>query len=49
MGKKSISKKTILKSVVKMMSDKETVRAYIQGKTSLETITKKGIKLAKPI
>ncbi len=49
MKKESISKKTILKSVAKMVTDKEFVRSYIKGKTPLQTLTKKGIKFAKPL
>lgn len=49
MKKENISKKTILKSVVKMVTDKEYVRSYIKGKTSIQTLTKKGIKFAKPL
>ena len=49
MKKQSISKKTILKSVAKMVTDKEIVRSYIKGKTSIQTLTKKGIKFAKPL
>jgi hypothetical protein len=49
MKKESISKKTILKSVAKMVTDKEFVRSYIKGKTPIQTLTKKGIKFAKPL
>lgn len=49
MKKKEINKDVIVKSVAKMVSDKEAVRAYIKGKTSISTINKKGIKLAKPL
>jgi hypothetical protein len=49
MNNESISKKTILKSVAKMVTDKESVRSYIKGKTSIQTLTKKGIKFAKPL
>ena len=45
----SISKKTILKSVAKMVTDKEFVRSYIQEKTPIQTLIKKGIKFAKPL
>ncbi len=44
-----ITKDTILKSVQKLLADKETVRSYIKGKTTLNTVTKKGIKFAKPL
>lgn len=32
-----------------MVADKEMVRAYIKGKIPIQTLTKKGIKFAKPI
>jgi predicted transcriptional regulator len=47
--KKTINKNDVLKSVAKMLEDKEVVRSYIKGKTSLTTLTEKGIKLAKPL
>lgn len=49
MKKKKISKEAILKSIAKMVTDKEIVRSYIKGKTSTKTLTKKGIKFAKPL
>ena len=49
MKKKEVNRDVIVKSVAKMVSDKETVRAYIKGKTSISAIHKKGIKLAKPL
>lgn len=42
-------KEAFKKSVLKMITDKEAVRSYIQGKTSIEVLTKKGIKFAKPL
>ena len=47
--KKNQSKELILKSVAKMLSDKEAVRSYIKGKSSFQSLTSKGIKLAKPL
>lgn len=44
-----ISKQVILKSVAKIATDKEIVRSYIKGKTPIQTLTKKGIKFAKPL
>lgn len=44
-----INKKTIVKSVTKMLTDKEAVRSYIKGKVSKTTLSQKGIKLAKPL
>ena len=47
--KKEINKDLILKSVAKIVTDKEAVRSYIKGKTSIESLTTKGIKFAKPL
>ena len=49
MKKREIKKETVLKSVSKMVTDKEIVRSYIKGKTSIQTLVKKGIKFAKPL
>ncbi len=49
MKRENTSKKTILKSVTKMVNDKELVRSYIKGKTQIQTLTKKGIKFVKPL
>lgn len=49
MKKQTIDKKQVLKSVAKMVTNKEVVRSYIKGKTSIQTLTKKGIKFAKPL
>ena len=49
MKKQTIDKKQVLKSVAKTVTDKEVVRSYIKGKTSIQTVTKKGIKFAKPL
>lgn len=44
-----VNKASIIKSITKMVSDKEAVRSYMKGETDLKTIVKKGIKFAKPI
>jgi len=49
MKKKEINKEVVLKSVAKMLSNKETVVSYIKGKTTLNALTQKGIKFAKPL
>jgi len=49
MNKAKINKDIVIKSVAKMLSDKEVVRSYMKGKTSINTLTKKGIKLANPL
>ena len=45
----TVKKETIIKSLSKMINDKEVVRSYIKGKTSVMELTKKGIKFAKPL
>jgi len=47
--KLEIKKDNIVKSVSKMIADKEIVCSYIKGKTSLQELDKKGIKFAKPL
>jgi len=49
MKTKEIKKDTIIKSITKMVADKESVRSYIKGKTPIQTLNKKGIKFAKPL
>lgn len=49
MNNKKVNKASIIKSITKMVSDKEAVRSYMKGETDLKTIDKKGIKFAKPI
>ena len=39
----------VLKSVKKMITDKDNVRSYIKGETSLQTLSEKGIKFVKPL
>jgi hypothetical protein len=43
------NKAFIIKSFTKVISDIELLRAYLQGKNSLEKLTENGIKIAKPI
>jgi hypothetical protein len=47
--KKKVEKEAIMKIIEKMLSNKEDVISYIKGKTSLSTLTKKGIKFGKPL
>ncbi len=47
--KKELNKEVILKSVTKMITDKEAVRSYIKGKTTKQSLTTRGIKFAKPL
>jgi hypothetical protein len=49
MKNKEINREKIVESVSKMITDKETVRSYIKGEISIQTVTKKGIKFAKPL
>ena len=49
MGNERKDKDKIVKSAKKMVANKNLVRSYIKGKTSIRTISKKGIKFAKPL
>ena len=49
MKTKEINKEVIFLSVAKMVADKKAVRSYIKGKTTIPSLTKKGIKFAKPL
>ena len=49
MKKIIINKEAVISSVAKMVADKSAVRSFLKGKTSIETLTQKGIKFAKPI
>jgi len=49
MNKVKINRDKVIKSLAKMLSDKEVVRSYMKGKTSKNTLSKKGITLAKPL
>lgn len=49
MSEKIINKQTVMKSIAKMVTDKDMVRSFIKGKTSIESLTQKGIKFAKPL
>ena len=48
MKNKENNKAKIIKSISKMISDKEAVRSYIKGEISIETLENKEITLAKP-
>jgi hypothetical protein len=49
MKTKAVNKEVIKKAIIKMRQDKIAVRSFLQGKTSAETLTSKGIKLVKTI
>lgn len=45
----TVNKEVIKEAIIKMREDKIAVRSFLQGKTSAETLTSKGIKLVKTI
>ncbi|MFC4475733.1 hypothetical protein [Flavobacterium chungangensis] len=45
----TVNKEAIKQVIIKMRDDKVAVRSFLQGKTSTETLTLKGIKLVKTI
>ncbi len=47
--KKINTKESIMKSITKMVTDKAIVRSFLKGNTTIETVTQKGIKFAKPL
>jgi hypothetical protein len=49
MKKTVVNNEKAIKSVIKMITDKTTVRSYLKGEISINKLTEKGIKLAKPI
>ncbi|QOG01541.1 hypothetical protein [Flavobacterium sp. MDT1-60] len=49
MKKITINKKVVLESVVKMAADKDAVRSFLKGKTPIESLKEKGIRLANPL
>ena len=49
MKKQKVDRKKMAEALRKMLTDKELVVSYMKGKTTLSTLTKKGIKFAKPI
>jgi hypothetical protein len=49
MKKITKNKEKVLESVTKMVSDKNVVQSFLKGKTSIETLKQKGIKLANPL
>lgn len=46
---KTIDRETANKSLAKMLADKESVRLYLKGKLTLASLTKQGVKLARPL
>ncbi len=49
MQKNKTDKKLIIQSLKKMIENKELVSSYLKGERTLQQITKKGIKFAKPL
>ncbi|SEL94070.1 hypothetical protein SAMN05421740_11467 [Parapedobacter koreensis] len=49
MEKVQKNKETIVKFLHQTVKNKEMVRSYLKGETSLDVVTKKGIKFAKPL
>ena len=49
MEKGKINKEIIMKSVAKMVADKESVRSYTKGEITKKPLTTQGIKIAKPV
>ena len=49
MKKTVINKEKAIKSVIKMIADKDTVRSYLKGDISFNKLEEKGIKLARPL
>jgi hypothetical protein len=49
MNENTPNKNFFIKSITKMVTDKEAVRSYIKGNTDFKTIKNKGIKFARPI
>jgi hypothetical protein len=49
MNEIKVNNEKVKVSIAKMLSDKNSIRSYMKGKISLSTLTKKGIKLAKPL
>ena len=49
MENKTIDRKKVLKSVIKILDDKQIVRSFLKGEASIQQLDKKGIKFAKPL
>ncbi|WP_165764503.1 hypothetical protein [Flavobacterium aurantiibacter] len=49
MKKIVVNREVVISSVAKMVADKSAVRSFLKGQTSIETLTRKGIKFAKPV
>lgn len=44
-----VNKETIKQAILKMREDKLTVRSFLKGQSSIETLTSKGIKLVEAV
>ncbi|MFZ4798200.1 MAG: hypothetical protein ACOYMA_11950 [Bacteroidia bacterium] len=49
MKKTVVNKEKAIKSVIKMIADKATIRSYLKGEISINKLAEKGIKLARPL
>lgn len=49
MKKVQANKEKIISALQRMIAEKNAVRTYMQGQITLDQLTKKGIKLAKPL
>ncbi|WP_158544277.1 hypothetical protein [Pedobacter miscanthi] len=49
MKKVQASKEKVISVLQKIIAEKNAVRTYMQGQITLDQLTKKGIKLAKPL
>ena len=47
--KTTVNKEAVKKAIIKMREDKNAVRAFLKGNSSVETLTSKGIKLVRTI
>jgi hypothetical protein len=45
----AVKKSDVIKSITKLMNNKDTVLSYMKGEISFDKLNKKGIKLAKPL
>jgi hypothetical protein len=49
MKKITTNRQIIIESVTKMVADKNAVRLFLKGKSTIEILKEKGITLAKPL
>jgi hypothetical protein len=49
MKNSKVNRALVLKSLTKMVADKEAVRSYLKGTTDIKSIENRGVKFASPI